>query len=110
MIAIVDDQGRLRSVGTRVASKLPPGWRAVPLPTGVDPESHEWDDTARGWVPRPPKVVVDRAEDLRARVQARFPQLPGLVVDGVVEEMARVLGPFRYRSQAEPPDLEARDE
>ena len=64
--AVIDGStGRLVSMASKLASSLPPGLQALDLGAGM-PNLAElmWDETARRFVPRPARVVRDRAVDL----------------------------------------------
>ena len=55
--------GRLVSVGTVWTDPIPAGLDF--LETVNKPGASDmWDETSRNWVPRPPKVLIDRMDDL----------------------------------------------
>lgn len=94
----VASNGRLRSIGTIVASPLPPGLASVELaqrPT----DAEEWDETTRTFIPSVPPVVIDRMDDLRDD-----PTLPAIWAKLTAAErttlrtvIIRLLGPRRFR-------------
>ena len=97
-----EETGRLVSVATVVASPLPPGLIALPLPTRP-PDDEMWDAGSQSFVPRPPKVLVDRLDDLKAdpRFAAMLNALNAADQAGVLGAIGELLGTERFRNEDE---------
>lgn len=62
--AIVEtDTGRPRSFGTKISDPLKPGLESIALPGPPDYDNEMWDGDTKAFVPRPPKVFVNRVDD-----------------------------------------------
>jgi hypothetical protein len=105
--AVIDDAtGRLVSLGQVVADPLPAGLVAQDLP-GRPADSQMWDEATRSFVPRPPKVLVDRIQDLAddPALVAVWTRLTAVQRTALRNRLVQLLGPHRFRSQSTPVDL-----
>jgi hypothetical protein len=100
--------GRLRSLGQVVADPLPAGLVAASLDSLPDLKNRVWDDVARGFVNRPPEVLVDRLQDLvdDPLLGAVWSRLTVAQRQALRERLVRLLGPRRWRIPTEPVDIE----
>lgn len=71
---VLDERGRMYSIGTEVASQLPRGWRVIELGEGFDPSDKEWDASAQAFVstvtvlPTPEETAAVLVGRIRARL------------------------------------------
>lgn len=56
--------GRLLSVGSRWTDPPRPGTSFLETADKPDDVANMWDEIARDWIPRPPKIRIDRMDDL----------------------------------------------
>jgi hypothetical protein len=99
--------GRLVSVAQTVADPLPAGLAAAEL--GQRPaDSQMWDTTTRTFVARPAKVIVDRLQDLAddPELSAVWTRLTATQRTALRNRLIRLLGQYRFRSQATGVDLD----
>ena len=100
--AIIDKStGRLQSIGTRVAPKLPTTLEVRAL-NGKPIEGEMWDEATREFILRPPKVIIDRVDDIM-----NDPSLPPLSTaqkTALRKVIGRIMGSARRRSIHEPPE------
>ena len=55
--------GRPRSFGTVISDPLRPGLESIALAGPPDYDNEMWDEETKSFVPRPPKVFVNRVDD-----------------------------------------------
>lgn len=98
--------GRLHGLGHIVADPLPDGFSVMLVGDDPPDASVMWDEATRSFIPRPPKVVIDRLQDFLARpgVQAIWDSLTDNQRTAVRTALIRILGSRRYRSEQEPDD------
>lgn len=97
--AIVEETtGRLLSTGSVVAPILPLGIVAIPI-NGLPDSDQMWSEQTQQFVPRPPKVFIDRLDDLRARpgVVNALQALTAPQRQAIVDAFIWLLGRKRYR-------------
>ena len=104
-----NDTGQLISVGT-VLGDVPDGHAAVMLPDRPD-DFEMWDEPSRAFVQRPPKVLVDRLQDLindprYADFQAAWASLGPAQKAALRNGLIRLLGKLRWRPTSAPVDLD----
>lgn len=105
--AIVEEStGRLISTGSVIAPVLPLGIIAIPISGPPDPDQM-WNAQTQQFVARPPKVLIDRLDDIRARsgiiatLQAITPDQRQIIMDTFIW----LLGNRRFRVQGMDPNL-----
>lgn len=93
--------GRLVSQGTVLADPLPRGLTSVDVGTKPD-DSLMWDASARVFVSRPAKILVDRVDDIvnDPTITPALGRLNAQQLQAVRDVLARVLGTRRFRPQA----------
>ncbi len=99
--------GRLRSLGTVLADPMPPEFTVVDI--GSAPADNTmWDEATRTFIPRPPKVFVDRLEDLRNRPEFRqvWNTLNQTQKDAMRQALIWILGAERFRGENQPEPIE----
>lgn len=69
-LIIEKDTGKLRSQGTVLGDKIDPAYEVVELPDQPK-DSEMWDENARRFVPRPPKILGDVYDDLLVEFKRR---------------------------------------
>ena len=93
--------GRLKSMGSVIADPLPAGLTAVDI---VNPplDSEMWDEATKTFIARPPKVLADRLEDLKARPAFRtfWQSLNQQQKDTLITALKWLLGRARWRNQS----------
>lgn len=103
--AVHDANGKLVSVGTRLADNLPNGLTVVNLGE-ADPDLRltMWDETTRMFIARPLPVLIDRLDDLRAMtgVQVLWNSLSGAQKLVLANALIALLGGARYRKSGQP--------
>ena len=98
-VAIVEESsGRLLSTGSVVAPILPIGVIAIPI-NGPPDSDQMWNEQTQQFVARPPKVFIDRLDDLRARsgVANALQALAAPQRQAIVDAFIWLLGRRRYR-------------
>lgn len=104
--AVVDSTtGRLESVGQSKASDERLATRGLEtIELAGEPNRNEmWDEATRAFVPRPPKIRIDRVDELLA--DPSFARLTPRQERDIRARLESFLGPFRWRSTSSPPDL-----
>ncbi|KKK55825.1 hypothetical protein LCGC14_3070680 [marine sediment metagenome] len=99
--------GILRSLGTVLADPMPPQFTVIDI--GTSPADNTmWDETTRTFIPRPPKVFVDRLEDLRNR--PAFKQVWNTLNqnqrDAMRQALIWILGKARFRPEGQSEPIE----
>jgi len=97
--------GRAISFGTKIASILPAEWEAIPISN--QPGSEQvWDEATRSLIPRPPKVLIDRVDDVLAKptVQTFISGLNSGQRNLFRAILIELLGNRRFRSDDEASD------
>jgi hypothetical protein len=98
--------GRLVSVGQTVAEPLPDHLQAVTL-AGPPADGEMWDATTKAFVARPPKVLVDRLQDIITHpdyaddLQLLWSSLNATQRTRLRNALIRLLGPQRWRAAGE---------
>lgn len=97
--AIISEiDGRLISTGSVIAPVLPMGVIAIPI-SGPPDSDQMWNEQTQQFVARPPKVFIDRLDDLRARsgVANALQALAAPQRQAIVDAFIWLLGRRRYR-------------
>lgn len=99
--------GSLRSLTTVAPTGLASGLTAKTLADGPD-ASRLWDEALLDWRPRPAEVLSDRLQDLvnDPVLSAVWTRLTVAQRQTLRDRLVALLGPRRWRQQAEPVDLE----
>lgn len=103
--AVYDDAtGRLVSLTTALPAALPAGLASAPLGAAPPADDRMWDAATRAYVARPPKVYLDRLDDL-----AQHPDFPAFWASLSATQKATLrrvviwlLGRARWRVAAQP--------
>ena len=106
--------GRLHSLGTILAEKIPDslavkelsGWGESDNQAEAEPPGIMWDEVTRDFIARPPKVLIDRLEDIITNPDyAEFKEVWDLLnatrKQKVKNALARLLGRARWRNVSE---------
>ena len=100
---IVRATGEIRSICRKVTPNLPSSLEALQLARKPETDKELWDKTARTFVPRPPKVIFDRVDDI-----LNDPSLPPMSAaqrNALTTVMAKILGIARFRAETELPEF-----
>lgn len=100
--------GELQSEGSGgFPDTLPPGWTFKEYPDRPDIHSLMWDNAARDFIARPPKVLVDRLDDLLTVPEflTVWNSLNATRKTQIRTALIRLLGNHRYRNQGEPLEI-----
>lgn len=106
--------GRLHSLGTVLAEKIPDdleikelsGWGTTGEQALDEPPNIMWDEATRDFITRPPKVLIDRLEDIITHSDyADFKEVWDLLnvarKQKVKAALIRLLGRARWRNVSE---------
>lgn len=96
--------GRLRSLASRLTVALPLELEALDIGTSPADDTM-WDEATRTFIPRPPKVFVDRLQDLvdRPRFKTFWQSLNAAQKDELRDGVIWLLGKARFRNESESP-------
>ena len=97
--------GRLHSVGEVLADPLPDWLESVIISDKPD-ETVMWDQNTRQFIARPPKVLIDRLQDILtdpnfSEFQIVWNALSTARKTQLRNAMIRLLGPARFRNPTE---------
>lgn len=97
--------GFLYSVGTVITDPLPPGTAALELP-GEPTPAVMWDEATRNFILRPPKILIDRLQDIIAHAdyadfKAVWDKLTPVQKEKVRNALIKLLGRARWRNVSE---------
>lgn len=97
--------GFLYSVGTVITQPLRPGTTSLEL-AGEPTPAVMWDESTRNFIPRPPKVLIDRLQDIITHADyADFKEvwdaLNAARKEKVRNGLVRLLGRARWRNASE---------
>lgn len=103
--AIHDANGKLLSAGTVIAPNLPADWVVKEYPT-KPPDTDMWDEASRNYIVRPPKVLIDRLQDILdhpayADIANFYSNLNPANKTRFRNFLIKILGARRWRNQAE---------
>ncbi len=99
--------GILRSLGTVLADPMPRQFTVVDIGTSPADDTM-WDEATRTFIPRPPKVLVDRILDLRTRPKflAIWNSLTARQQNDLRDDLIWLLGNARFRPEGQPEPIE----
>ena len=99
--------GRLKSLGTVLADPLPVGLTVLDIGS-PPPDNEMWDATITSFIPRPPKVFIDRLEDLKNKPQFKtvWQTLNAQQKDSIKTALIWLLGKARFRGENQPEPIE----
>ena len=98
--------GRLLSIGEADLPPVRTGYTSILLAGPIDLSIQMWDETTRTFVPRPPRVFVDRLDDLLTSpvysdLQTAYNGLNPANRARVRDALIRLLGGQRLRKQSD---------
>ena len=101
------ETGRLRSIGSVWIDPLPPGLSFKEYESKPNVDGVMWDETALDWVPRPPKIFIDRWDDLLddPDFAPGHSQIPPPFRKGLERAIQNIMGNERFRNAGESKEI-----
>jgi len=103
----VTNTGKPVSLSSVEANPVPAGHTSVDIVNKPD-KTVMWDEVTKAFIPRPPKVLKDRLQDLIAKPAFKtfWQSLDATQKDQLRNGLIWLLGKARYRNEQEPPEIE----
>lgn len=93
------ERGRAVSETSEHPEVMPPGLSLRRFEERPDGQRQMWDETARNFTARPPKVLIDRLQDIQQ--MTAFKNLPPAARTPLFDFLGTFLGSRRYRTSHE---------
>ena len=99
--------GKPKSLSSVEANPVPAGHTSVDIGTKPD-KTVMWDEATKAFIPRPPKVLKDRLQDLigKPRFKTFWQSLSAAQKSELRDGVIWLLGKARYRDEGETPEIE----